>query len=262
MCSKSRLPNRNKPDRSKPYALSEESKKSAHEFACAIKTASKLLQLLKPFVPSGQGRTVFNKLSAQLLRIIRSGPEEHKGKRQISDGDIRLLHGFQLNPYKALDSFMYFSPLIDLFPLERHLTISLPELHADLFKTPEKACGIALNFLVSILPSEGDSPLPLVSEDLEFAYSSGRLSAKTIRFPLPYFPAYTLLVSMKAHFRIGNRNDSFLSGNRLHYAASILRAVYIKDGLIQEVPQVSSTPKKKSQALFQDTQTVRIKWNE
>jgi|GEM_PF-1472733 len=233
------------------YNLSDASRKTSAEFGYASHVSAIIFKAIKTILRGSSGKIIYNKLCSVAVDIINTAPTALKGKRKLYDGNVALLKGFQLNPARRLDGLLNFVPGIEVVP-KKEAIIRIPNVTDRNFNPPKRADSIALKFFGFIIDIENNlAGWQQETADLLIEVKTNTLSKrlppvelsgkKKIRLDLQGADNCLLLISMSASYYIFNPGgESFLSGNKQHFAAEIVEAVYIKDGELQvfNIPEI------------------------
>jgi hypothetical protein len=88
-------------------------KESAVEFGLASNTARAIRKALFPLTYTVDGRMI-NRLNTAVLNCIKAAEGMKKGERDLHDGDLRYLEGFQFNKNSPLDQVLKVRPVAEL----------------------------------------------------------------------------------------------------------------------------------------------------
>ncbi|ADY51104.1 hypothetical protein Pedsa_0523 [Pseudopedobacter saltans DSM 12145] len=213
----------------KSVNMSENSFKSAKEFgygstACAlIKTAFDPL-MLRPF----KG-TLHNRLSEVMRKVIRSGPITMKGNRNVFDGDLSLLKGFEFNDKVRLNSFFRTLPEVGL--VDKELRLSLPKFIWEelLTKVPAKANYVVLGFGFGFLDFKNYTYQLELAPELRIGKEE-HFSGASLSFPVPDTEEQAVLVMMNVFFESATEKYRSKIDNQLYQGGAFLEAIHLLGG--------------------------------
>jgi hypothetical protein len=103
------------------------SRENAAEFGCAARAAKLLRTALHQHITYVQGRRMNNRLLQAFLRVAKSDLINARGGRNVSDGDIRLLRGFDFNERAPLSTILLTPITSRIDRDDKTLTIGLGE---------------------------------------------------------------------------------------------------------------------------------------
>ncbi|ANI88527.1 hypothetical protein A9P82_03960 [Arachidicoccus ginsenosidimutans] len=120
----------------KNYRMSKESRKASTEFGRASSLSAKLRKALLPYFLPAFDRMLHSRLTARLRAVSLSGPTNMNGKRNVTDGNIALLNGLELNNHVRFDQLLYVTCVtyiaddtvtIAIPPIDPNAHISMPK---------------------------------------------------------------------------------------------------------------------------------------
>lgn len=208
---------------------SENTLKSSQEFgygstACAlIKKAFDPL-MLRPFKGS-----LHNRLSGALRNVIRSGPAAMKGERNIFDGDLKLLKGFEFNDKAKLAGFFTVLPKAEL--LNGELILTFPEFTWNklLVKSPAKAEYVVLGFGFGFLDFKNYTYKLELAPELRVGKNE-YFPGASLSLPIPDMEEQAILVMMNVFFgRISEGSFSKID-NQFYQAGAFLDVIHLRGG--------------------------------
>ncbi len=82
-------------------------RENMREFGRAGKAALVLLAALRPYVHRASDGRVFARLSAMMMKVVKSDTVNNRGDRNITDGNNQLIRGFELNIKSKLQTLLY-----------------------------------------------------------------------------------------------------------------------------------------------------------
>ncbi|MES2329893.1 MAG: hypothetical protein V4539_09840 [Bacteroidota bacterium] len=233
--------------------ISESSKKSGTEFGRASKAASVVRRAFLSIVGHIADRAFNQRLRSSFVKVINSAYCKPKGEREVTDGDLALLKGFQINRYTPLQNIFSIEPRIEINP-DTAISITFPKFRLEgIVTAPPEAVFLVVQLGCSV----GD-----FSEN----GLSARIRVLQIDLRRPYFPTsklvvpdgavddQALLIAIGVHFltaqgiRIGNRN---------WMAGRIIESGLVSDGQI--VPFVKQ--EKKIDPVVQDDGKQWLSWD-
>lgn len=211
--------------RIQPYQPPEESMKSASEFGKASKASALFRKafgnlFLRSFLPN-----LHSRLTKAFGSIIRSGPVSEKGKREVIDGNISLLKGFELNSYKKFE---------DLSPVGVHVEIKDGLLTAKLSSLELRASNIPgdrykicfgfvwFDFIHGSYSAINANPLYInVGDSIE---------EKCVRIEIPEQGKFTFVMLATVCMESGGTlQRKTISENRRYQAGGVLEAINFED---------------------------------
>ena len=210
------------------YNLSENSKKTSAEFISAVHAATLVYSGLRPFQKEVGDRNFTYRLNGSVMSIVYSGPEELKGSRRITDGDIALLKQLEFNIYTPLEKLMPIEPIVRIEPTEM-LTVRLPKGDpTTLFCIPPGFAGEAvLKFRCCVFYFDIENGRFTEPEDLKIPLDKN-FPGGTLEIPLDAKENKVILLAAGLLFT--KTKGTSASGDRKYYAGKIIEAVNVKDG--------------------------------
>src|SRR5699024_10615046 len=109
----------------------QRTRENAEEFGRAGKSSKALCTAIRPVLNKTQDSRMISRLVRSMMRVIKSDTSSDRGKRNVSDGDLKLLEGFDFNGNARLSATVYapFSTSIDRD--SGVMEISIPEFNPD-----------------------------------------------------------------------------------------------------------------------------------
>lgn len=102
------------------------SRAHAAEFGRASSAARLLRQTLEPLHELLPAQMISGKMSAAFDKVIKSDTLHVKGERQLADGDLSLLKGFEWNPGYSLYDALHITPAVDNNIPEKIVSVTIP----------------------------------------------------------------------------------------------------------------------------------------
>jgi len=93
----------------------QRTRENGEEFGRAARAGKLLRKALKEVIKQGSDDKMVNRLSGEMVKVIQADQVSIRGKRNVLDGELELLSGFNFNANADLDTVlkMDFSPAID-----------------------------------------------------------------------------------------------------------------------------------------------------
>lgn len=212
------------------YMPNEESQKSGAEFGKGSNACALLKMAFPPLLLRAFKTDLHNRLAAVLRKIIRTGPVAKKGNREVFDGNLSLLKGFQFN------AKVHFSKLC-LAPIETVLTaneinISIsPFAWQNCIKAPKAAsvvkiglCCVFTDFVNGEFEAVKGTELSLTKGA---TFKGGRL-----KIAIPEGKELGVLLVVNIFFESDFNGSTYLVENLKFQAGEILDSVHVKNGEI------------------------------
>ncbi|MEP7109741.1 MAG: hypothetical protein ABI760_17225 [Ferruginibacter sp.] len=237
----------------KKYKRSEGSKQSSKEFGSAS-TAGRLLRKgFAKYVKRFADNEFIDRLTSKFIRIVNSGPIALKGSRHVTDGDVALLKGMEMNSYTSLDNLLKFKPKTRIEAPDK-IYIELPEfMIQNAFNAPLKGMVVVLEFMCCVFDFPGKWGEKIWLEDIVLPLKDGRCPNATLELPMDGAEGKVLVICMGIYFRDSDNRQIL---NRKSKAAKLLDAVYLREGKIVQF-QYPEPPK----VIDEDDEPVkRIPW--
>jgi hypothetical protein len=111
-----------------PYPLSENSKKSGTEFGRASIAASLVKEAFGYIINPVADKKVYNRLTSTFIKLIGTAHNKPKGEREVPDGDLALLKGFQFNTYTGSHKICSLEPEVTIHP-RTGISVRLPRFN-------------------------------------------------------------------------------------------------------------------------------------
>lgn len=213
----------------KSVNMSENSLKSSKEFGYGSSACALIKKAFDPLMLRPFKGTLHNRLSEALRNVIRSGPTVMKGERNVFDGDLKLLKGFEFSDKAKLKNFFAVLPEVRL--LNKELKLVLPNFiwKESLIKSPDKADYVVLGFGFGFLDFKNYTYVLELAPELRVgkkeSFPGGSLS-----FPVPDAEEQAILIMMNVFFEsISGKHRSKID-NQLYQGGAFLEAIHLRDG--------------------------------
>lgn len=189
---------------------------SSTDFSVASNRAKIIRTILYPMIKDHFDRQMVNRFNALMGDVIRSNEDLAPGQRDLGDGQLSLLNGFDFNVrspfanYFKLDFVQQFSPW--------GLRLTLPAFNPNaMVNFPQGATGCNLRVLVSALDLDQNKYCYCDSRELEIL-TAERMVAATDWFFNAHLPDHALVMATVSleFYTEGLMEDISLNGPALH----------------------------------------------
>ncbi|MGV3508381.1 MAG: hypothetical protein ACO1N7_03755 [Sphingobacteriaceae bacterium] len=215
---------------SKEYLLTEESKKSGTEFGRGSTAAALVKQAFGPLMLRPFEDNLHNRLSEALRKVIRSGPVVNKGNRNVFDGNLSLLKGFEFSTYTAFDRLLF--PLPDVVVSGDVVKVNIPPFSwTKSVKSPEKASRMVLGMMCGFFDFNTNAFQTTLVGNLPIERNSDFRGAG-LSIPVPEHNELAVIVLVTIFFDYGDSQRHIKVDNRNYQAGIILDAVHIREGKV------------------------------
>ena len=218
------------------YDLTEESKKSGKEFGRGSSASAQVRKAFDPLILTRFKTDLHNRLSERFREVIRSGPLSEKGYREVADGDVSLLKGFELSSYSRFHKLVSFSPVVSVSGTSVSVTIPHFDWKHGL-NGPGNATQAVFGLACGFFDFENGISQRLLSGDLVIEKNTPFAGA-ALDVPVPESPDQVVLVMMTVFFADGIGQRTSRIENRLFQAGILLDAAHIRHGKpVQFIPE-------------------------
>ncbi|WP_374165594.1 hypothetical protein [Arcticibacter sp. MXS-1] len=147
-------------------------RESGVEFGLGSNTACIIRNVMESAYHSVD-RGMGNRLTATVLKCIRSSKEKFRGERDIHDGNPSFLKGFQFNANSPLSEVLEVRPVVSTTP-EGKVQIRIPafDSHRQLHNAPAQCSNYTLRLLATAFHFRSEYSEYLDYHDIEFARGS------------------------------------------------------------------------------------------
>jgi hypothetical protein len=233
--------------------LSENSKKSAAEFGRAGAAASlvkpRLSFVTTPIADNG----LYNRLSACFLKVIHSCYTKQHGEREVADGDLALLKGFQLNRHTNSQKVCAAEPVVNINP-GTGISFSIPGFRLqDMVTAPPNADTLVIQLCCCACDFSGKTGLVAKTNDLHISLHKPFFPGAILSLPDGATNGKVLLVAINFYFL--NR-DGLPINDRNHKAGKIIEAVLIREGRIVPFQHLE----KKTEPVIKQHENTGVSW--
>jgi hypothetical protein len=224
---------------SKPYELSEESKKSSKDFGRASTSAAYIRKAFAPLIEYYGYRGIVNRLNARVNALFKTIPAALKGKKSLLHANLSQLVGFEFNPYTSLDKLLAKFPQYQIGE-DGTLQIAMEKEKSSLwFKTNPKFQKILLQLMIFNFDLEGDDYEVFKMEDLVIDISMPIFTGARVAIPTTQQGKKGLLVALGASYC-----DRGMAGDRRYFACQINFAVQLNNGKVFSPVSETKLPQK------------------
>jgi len=234
-----------------PYVLHQESQKKAKEFGLASKASVLLRKALGHLFLSPFKINLHNRLSKIFGEIIRSGIASENGERQVFDGHLGLLKGFEFSGVRSFDRLVSLMPSCNV--MDKEVWIDLGSSDPDFIKDkPAKAERIRLmignawiDFTNANYNTLNASP---VLHRIGTPFKGGRLKVS-----IPQEGEWALVVMVTVCFDRDSSGPLSMIGNKRYQAGKIAGVLHFLDGnLVEREYVIADVEAKKEDARGND----------
>jgi len=230
----------------KPHNLSEESKKTAHDFGQASRNAAYIRKAFAPMVTAFPSKKLISRLNKCLIDIFKTIPSTEKGNKKLIDGNLNLLQNFEFNEYTPLNKLLL-KELSILITQDGLLKLSLAKSEMNTFvENASNEPSIFIKLMAFNFDLIGDSYEIFEADDLELDLNDNLFPGANLTITTNQQGEKALIITIGVYY--GSTNSR--SWNRQYFACKIAQAMHLKDGVpvhfIKPVVQINTMTKKES----------------
>jgi hypothetical protein len=210
--------------RSKPkkYTMHANSTKSGSEFGRGSTAGALIRRAFESMISECTDPQQHNRLAKRLREVICSGPAELAGERKVTDGNLRLLHDFDLALKHKMDKVARLEAdiLIDAGGL---VTVNLPPRQRPDFARSAGAGCASIRIGIGLFDFSENTASTTISNELAIplrSKKSTQFNGALLKLPFTGNGVLMVIISVA------------LYGNPKYMALQIKDAVEIKDGAI------------------------------
>lgn len=216
----------------------EASKKSSRDFGTASRNAAYIRKAFAPLVKLYAYGDLLNRLNKRFIEIFKTIPTERAGDKKLIDGNIALLKGFEFNSSKALDQLWLRETDLRIEP-DGLVKLILPKCEIKaLLKPHPKATEARLQVMGFHFDLDGTGGYEIMEvNDLVIPLNNMHFPKTALTLHLNHQGDKALIFAMGISFFSGTARYA----DRRYYAAKIIHALRLKDGVIVDFlaqPQV------------------------
>lgn len=204
--------------------------RASKEFGVASTAGALIRKAFAPLMDLVADDKLYNRINSKLAGIIRTGPSELQGSRQVTDGDVALLKGIELNRYTELAKLFNVPVEVKVDPLT-YATLTLPAFETgEVFSSrPDWTNQAVIRIISSVFDFPEKQAIADQVDDLELPVSAFRFPGGRVEIALDHTDGKVLVIGMALFFKATGR---YMSHNRDFYAGRFIEAVYMKDGKV------------------------------
>lgn len=136
----------------KPHNFSPGSIASQQAFGLGSRAGKQLKLALKPVLDAYKYEGIHNRLTEACKQIFREGPLNGSASTKLTDHNINMLLGLNLNKHTPIDSLICKNPIVHLFEPSGKTTIVINEHRpTDSFSNKLNMEAISIKFLFSVV---------------------------------------------------------------------------------------------------------------
>jgi hypothetical protein len=113
-------------DRIKNDPAFSRTRENNKEFGAAGKAAKLLRDAIRPLLQQSKDRRVTSRLSKEMLRVIKADATSTRGERNVIDGELELLTGFDFNLEGKLGTILFAPFTVDIDRVSGVVTFQVP----------------------------------------------------------------------------------------------------------------------------------------
>jgi hypothetical protein len=219
------------------YSLSANSRKSAEEFGKASRAASLVKAGLASLIPRINSNYIDQRLRSRFMAVIRSGYSQPKGEREVADGDLAMLKGFQLNRYTEHRKLCSINPVVEIDPASG-ITVTLPKSSLrQVVNAPDRAASMVVQLGACICNFTSKGGWKVRAKNLVIDLAKENFPRCTAPIPANKMNNSVVLVAIGFYFLNASGQPI---GDRKYIAGSIIESVCLRKGHIvvfQPAPQ-------------------------
>ncbi|HVZ25397.1 MAG TPA: hypothetical protein VG842_05065 [Sediminibacterium sp.] len=210
------------------HQLTENSRKSGKEFGRASAAASMVQKAFSESLGSIMDNECFLRLTSCFGEVIRTAYHKPKGERDVTDGDLALLNGFQLSRYISGERILPQDPVVGISP-ETKLKIALHAFPTDprsRYK-PARAETLVVRLYCGVFHFAKKQGKVVPAVDLEIKLEeAGYFKGGVLDFPVTEINNRVLIIAAAYHFL---DEDGKPINNRKYRAGKILAAALVRN---------------------------------
>ncbi|MFD1628291.1 hypothetical protein [Pseudopedobacter beijingensis] len=212
----------------KSYQPPAESLKSANEFGTASKASVLLRNAFKEVLLSSFKTDLHSRLSKRFGEVLRSGPIEKKGTRNVFDGDPEVLRGFEFNKDRSFDGLTLLRLTVNVH--DKEVWVQLPSFKREIYTSmPPKAERLWVE--VSYAWIDFTNAVHFTSKAPPVVFN-GAEDFKGGRFKIAIREEkqWALVVMITICFDYNSSGPLGIIGNKMYQAGRIEKVLYFSDG--------------------------------
>jgi len=218
------------------YQLTDNSKSAGNDFGYANSSSSKIYEALKNVFKNTPDSKCYRRLLKTVRAIVNSDHTNPVGAKVIGSGDVALLNGFRLNERRFFESMLGWSPAVTIDIAQNRIEILIPpDTGLEFPNWPDRASQTECRFYALLFGKEHRMLAASGTEGLFLKKNEKRKMIKA-NLMFDHLEDGLLLIFGYAQYHLYLKNTTnqsdFASNNRLHFAADILKAVYIQGGQV------------------------------
>jgi len=207
----------------------EASKKSSRDFGSASRNAAYIRKAFAPLVKLYAYGDLVNRLNKRFIEIFKTIPAEQAGNKRLMDGNIALLKDFEFNAGKPLGQLWLNETDLRIEP-DGSVKLMLPEGKTkSLLKPHPKATEARLQLMGFHFDLDDKGGYEMMEvNDLVIPLHQTHFPKTSLALKLDHQGNKALIFAMGISFFSG----SVRYADRRYYAAKIIHALQVKDGVI------------------------------
>lgn len=230
------------------YGLSEKSKLANKDFTYASKVSSKIYQHGKRTWPEMAERSVFNRLTKRVSKLVRLDEEHELGQLRLGYGNSSALKDFRWNKKRTFSGIVSWQTEVLYNEEKRDILVKI--LDDKIWSRAaynSRIRSLCVHYHVLKIPFELDDEIDFrYTKELQ-VFPGKEPPAKETTFPIQNWDDCLIIVTGVVRCRLwhpGGKED-YLSNSQAFMAADILEVFRVRDGKLMKDVIRESTPVEK-----------------
>jgi hypothetical protein len=168
-------------DRIKNDASYQRTRENMNEFGRAG-AAGKLLRVaLRQFLQNGADNRMVSRLTKAMMEVVKADATNTRGQRNVLDGELELLEGFEFNIEGKLSTAIYFGYDATIDRVTGALQVAIPAfIPSNAIASPEGATHMRLISMGASVNFEGGAFEVVSSQSADIAITSAEVAAQNL----------------------------------------------------------------------------------
>jgi|GEM_PF-1267095 len=209
------------------HQLSENSKKSAKDFGEASRNAAYIRKAFAAMVKDYGTGDLTTRLTKRMHAVFKSITAAHAGHKKISDGNLKLMEGFEFNAYTSLGNLLLQMPKMTLQD-NGFIGLRVPKLATGhCVKAVGRSDAYMLQVMVFNLDLQTGHYEILKVHDLKVSLNLPEFPGAKVAIPIEMEDERAVFVAIG----ISYLHDGHRKEDRRYFACQIIKCMHLKDGV-------------------------------
>ena len=203
-------------DRIKNDSSFQRTRENNNEFARAGAAGKLLRMVFRQYLQNGSDNRMVSRLTKEMLKVVKADATNTRGQRNVLDGEVELLEGFEFNIGGMLSTTIFTPYVATIDRVTGALQIAVPAFSpAAAIAAPEGATHLKLISSGAAVDFEGGTFEAVTAESDDIEIAPGQVAAQNLLNQLAANSTHPLFLVLGIEFyqQVNGVNYSLKNGN-------------------------------------------------